>query len=69
MGKDRKIDLRSRYDIVMEEFEKEGKVYHFTDEENSKIIKGLNEGMDDFNRQCIVNQIESERELKNIILD
>jgi hypothetical protein len=69
MSKDKKIDLRSRYDIIMEEFEKEGKVYHFTDKENSEILKGLNEGLDDFNRQQTINQIESKRELKNIILD
>ncbi|MDB5254888.1 MAG: hypothetical protein JWL92_264 [Candidatus Nomurabacteria bacterium] len=63
------MKLKSQYDIIIEQFERGGKVHVFTDKENMQIHRELNTGLDEFNRTCINNQIDSERELSTIVLN
>lgn len=64
-----KASLKSQYDLVMEEFEREGKVVTYGEEENSAIIKALNNGMEDFLYTQKLNEKASELELSGIILN
>lgn len=61
--------LKSAYDLVMEEFEQQGKVVTYGDKENSAIISGLTNGLDDFLYAQKFNEKASELELNGIILN
>ena len=62
-------NIKSDYEKVLEQLVAESKVITFTDEESMKIAMELNEGMNDFIRQQRINEVQAEKELKNIHLN
>jgi hypothetical protein len=63
------VNLKSRHDLIMEEFEKAGKVTTFTAEENASIVSGIYSGMSDFLYSQKKKEKASELELIGCILN
>ena len=63
------MTLKSQYELIMEEFEQEGKVVVYNEKESLAIIEDLNNGMDEFLYQQKINEKASELELSSIILN
>jgi hypothetical protein len=61
--------IKSEYDLLMEQYEKEGKVKTFTAEESLAIISELNKGKEDLIYKLKLNEIASAQELKEIVLN
>lgn len=61
--------LKSQYDLVMQEFEDQGNVVTYNDQENFAIISGLSNGLEDFLYAQKLNEKASELELSGIILN
>jgi predicted HicB family RNase H-like nuclease len=61
--------IKSEYELLMEKFEKEGKVKNFSEEETHEIISELNKGLNDFLHKQKQNEKASEQELSGIVLN
>jgi hypothetical protein len=61
--------IKSDNELLMEQYEKEGKVKTFTAEESLAIISELNKGMEDIIYKLKLNEKASAQELKKIVLN
>lgn len=60
--------FRSSYDLLMERLHKEDRIIEISSEVNFKIISDLNKEMAAGEHELRLKEVESERELANIVL-
>jgi len=58
----------SNYEVILNRLASQGKVRYFSDEENLKIVQGLNYGLEDFLLQQKKRDVESALELRTIYI-
>ncbi len=63
------MPLKSQYELIMEEFEKEGKVVTYSEQDSLSIIEDINNGLEDFLHKQKISEKASELELSAIILN
>jgi hypothetical protein len=63
------MQLKSQYELVMEQFEQEGKVFTYTEQDSLAIVEDINNGMEDFLHKQKISEKASELELSGIILN
>lgn len=61
--------IKSEYELLMDQYEKEGKVKTFTAEESLAIIRELNKGKEDLIYKLKLNEKAAAQELKEIVLN
>lgn len=61
--------LKTEYERVMEQFEKEGRLVVLSPEKSLAIVADINEGMHEFLRKDRFAQAASARDLRHLILN